>query len=234
MGRDSRAWSIRLAAASLAATAIMTLATPQPSVAGQLLGTIFRFLGAAPRDDRYPLAYADPAQRPPEQAPPSLPDPLSLAPAPSGATAYCVRLCDGRYFPLSGAATAPASAAKLCSSLCPASRTAVFRGDGIEAATALNGERYAALANAYVYRDHLVAGCTCNGRDAFGLAPLDIAADPTLRPGDAVAAADGIKVFRGAPGERHRAADFTPVRRAGGLASDLRSRLAAIRVAPAR
>ena len=41
--------------------------------------------------------------------------------------AYCVRLCDGRYFPIQRHANA--SPAQLCSAFCPAAKTQVF---GIE------------------------------------------------------------------------------------------------------
>ena len=47
----------------------------------------------------------------------------------------------------------------------------VYSGGSIDHAVASDGSRYADLDNAFVYRKQLVAGCTCNGRDAFGLAP---------------------------------------------------------------
>ncbi len=37
-----------------------------------------------------------------------------------------------------------------------------------------------------------MANCTCNGRDAFGLASFDVKNDPTLRPGDIVSTKDGF------------------------------------------
>ena len=40
----------------------------------------------------------------------------------------------------------------------------------------------------------LVAGCTCNGKDQIGLAPVKIEDDPTLRKGDIVAGEDGLMV----------------------------------------
>ena len=40
--------------------------------------------------------------------------------------AYCVRLCDGRYFPIQRHANA--TPVQLCSALCPASQTKVFDG----------------------------------------------------------------------------------------------------------
>ena len=107
------------------------------------------------------------------------------------AVAYCVRLCDGRYFPMSRHANA--TPVQLCSAFCPAANTQVFNGSQIDQAYAGNGARYASLDNAFVYRKKVVDGCTCNGRDSFGLARIDVASDPTLRPGDIVATGDNVK-----------------------------------------
>jgi len=40
----------------------------------------------------------------------------------------------------------------------------------------------------------IVAGCTCNGKDQIGLAPVKIEDDPTLRKGDIVAGSNGLVV----------------------------------------
>jgi hypothetical protein len=113
-------------------------------------------------------------------------------PASSGrAVAYCVRLCDGRYFPMQRHANA--TSIQLCSAFCPAAKTQVFNGSEIDHAVAASGARYADLDNAFVYRQKIVPGCTCNGKDAFGLAKIDVASDPTLRPGDIVATGDNVK-----------------------------------------
>ena len=128
---------------------------------------------------------------------------------PGGTHAYCVRLCDGRYFPLQRHGdTTPA---ELCGAVCPASRTKIFFGSDIEGARAHDGTRYSALDTAFVYRQRLVPDCTCNGKTAFGLAPLDPASDPTLRPGDIVATKDGLMTFQGS--RRRGAAAFTPIDR---------------------
>lgn len=105
--------------------------------------------------------------------------------------AYCVRLCDGRFFPMQRHNNA--TSIQLCNAFCPAAKTQVFNGTAIDQAVAPNGARYADLDNAFVYREKIVAGCTCNGRDAFGLAKIDVASDPTLRPGDIVATGDNQK-----------------------------------------
>ena len=82
-------------------------------------------------------------------------------------------------------------------SFCPASKTQVYTGSDINYAAAANGARYADSENAFVYRKQIVPGCTCNGRDAFGLAPIDLAADPTIKQGDIVVTAEGPVSLRG-------------------------------------
>src|SRR4029079_15286332 len=74
---------------------------------------------------------------------------------------HCVRLCDGRHFPLPRGVSNPA---QLCQQLCPASATKIFQGTGIDGASSPDGRRYADLDNAYLYRDKVVDGCTCNGK----------------------------------------------------------------------
>ena len=132
-------------------------------------------------------SYAEPySQQAPEQS-------YSASSGNTGRTvAYCVRLCDGRYFPMQRHANA--NPVQLCNAFCPAAKTQVFNGSQIDGAVAHNGARYADLDNAFVYRETIVPGCTCNGKDSFGLAKIDVANDPTLRPGDIVASGDNVKV----------------------------------------
>ncbi len=125
----------------------------------------------------------------------------------SGRTvAFCVRLCDGGNFPIEHYANA--TPVEACRAMCPASKTKVFFGGSIDSAVAGDGAHYADLDNAYLYRKHLVARCTCNGRDAFGLAPFEQASDPTLRPGDIVVTANGLEAYAG---KRGQTATYTPV-----------------------
>ena len=109
-----------------------------------------------------------------------------------GRQAFCVRTCDGRYFPIS--ATDNASRAASCNNFCPASETKIVYGSSIEQATTESGKAYSELPNAFKYRTELVAGCTCNGKDQIGLAPVKVEEDPTLRKGDIVAGAEGLMV----------------------------------------
>ncbi|MGZ5872725.1 MAG: DUF2865 domain-containing protein [Bradyrhizobium sp.] len=109
-----------------------------------------------------------------------------------GSQAYCVRTCDGRYFPISAAGIQ--SKAASCSSFCPASETKVVYGSNIDNAATENGMPYSELPNAFRYRNELVAGCTCNGKDPTGLAAVKIEDDATLRKGDIVAGSGGLMV----------------------------------------
>jgi Protein of unknown function (DUF2865) len=125
-----------------------------------------------------------------------------------GAQAYCVRTCDGRYFPVS--APDSQSRASACSSFCPASETKVVYGGNIDNAATENGKPYSELPNAFRYRNELVAGCTCTGNDQVGLAPIRIENDPTLRKGDIVAGADGLVVAGRGADRRGASLNFSP------------------------
>nr|WP_225702784.1 DUF2865 domain-containing protein [Bradyrhizobium cenepequi] len=125
----------------------------------------------------------------------------------SGGQAYCVRTCDGRYFPLQGSDNA--SRAQSCNSFCPASETKLVYGSSIDDAETDDGEAYSELPNAFRYRSEIVAGCTCNGKDPGGLAQVKIEDDPTLRKGDIVASENGLMVA-GRPDRRGAALQFSP------------------------
>jgi hypothetical protein len=144
-------------------------------------------------------------QFPPAEAP----QPRAPASYAGRSGAYCVRTCDGRYFPIS--ANNEESRAATCNSLCPASETKVFYGSSIDHATSESGKAYSSLPNAYKYREQLVQGCTCNGKDAGGLASIAIADDKTIRKGDIVAGETGLIVANRAADRRSRTAiNFSP------------------------
>jgi hypothetical protein len=109
--------------------------------------------------------------------------------------AYCVRLCDGRYFPLQRSVVEQST--QVCQNLCPAAKTKVLFGADIMYATTVDGTRYDKLPNAFAYREKIVPGCSCNGRDSFGMATMKIEDDPTLEPGDIVATKDGFVRYTG-------------------------------------
>ncbi len=158
------------------------------------------------------------------------PAPQRPAVASSG-PAFCVRSCDGRYFPLTRGGASPV---QMCQAFCPASATKVFYGSSIDGATAASGERYADSENAYAYRKALRADCTCNGRDPAGLAPIDLALDASLRPGDVIATSDGLVAYSGVRTGNDLAPDFTPVASYPGLTPEVRARLNEMKVAPVR
>jgi hypothetical protein len=124
-----------------------------------------------------------------------------------GGQAYCVRTCDGRYFPIT--AGDGQSRAASCNSFCPASETKIVYGSSIDHAATENGKPYSELPNAFRYRNELVAGCTCNGKDQIGLAPIKIEDDPTLRKGDIVAGSNGLVVASHAD-RRGASLNFSP------------------------
>ena len=144
-----------------------------------------------------------------------------------GGGTYCVRTCDGRFFPIQRHAST--SAAELCKAFCPAAQTMIFTGGKIDYAVGSNGRRYADLDNAFAYRDRVVDNCTCNGKDPYGLVRIDTSTDPTLRPGDIVATKEGLVSFNG--GKGGQAANFTPINPAA-LPGDWRNRLSALKITP--
>ena len=88
------------------------------------------------------------------QQQPAAPPPRPVATGGSG-PAFCVRTCDGRYFPL---ARGNASPAQMCQAFCPASPTKVFFGSTIDGASSSSGERYAESENAFAFRKALQIG----------------------------------------------------------------------------
>jgi len=124
-----------------------------------------------------------------------------------GGAAWCVRTCDGRYFPITGNDAQSKTAS--CDSFCPASKTELVYGNDIDHATTAGGKPYSELPNAFKYRDELVAGCTSNGKDPAGLASVPVEKDPTLRRGDIVAGSDGLVIANPGSG-KHAELNFTP------------------------
>jgi hypothetical protein len=127
----------------------------------------------------------------------------------SGGQAYCVRTCDGRYFPI--VASDSQSRAASCNNFCPASETKLVYGGKIDYAATESGEPYSELPNAFRYRSEIVAGCTCDGHDQIGLAPVKIEDDPTLRKGDIVVGAGGALMAAGRGADKRGASlNFSP------------------------
>jgi len=194
--QPGRQWLAFGAAALLSASALAPAAHAE-----DFLSALFGAFGAhRPVARAMPLPFASEGEVAPRQP--------SHVPRTTGGQAYCVRTCDGRYFPIS-AANGQSRAAS-CNSFCPASETKVVYGGNIENAATETGKPYSELPNAFRYRNELVAGCTCNGKDQIGLAPVKIENDPTLRKGDIVAGANGLMVA-GRADRRGAALNFSPV-----------------------
>src|SRR5215831_14029085 len=137
----------------------------------------------------------------------------------SSGPGFCVRSCDGKYFPLMRGAASPT---QMCQAFCPASPTKVFFGSSIDSAYAASGERYVDSENAFAYRKALRADCTCNGRNPGGLAPVDLALDGSLRAGDVLATTDGLVAYSGIRVGNDRTPDFTPAASFPGLTPEVR------------
>ena len=188
-------------AVTVAALVLGAASLSLPAQAQDFLSNLFGgFARPAPRP-RVILPFGDDGPQPMEAQRPRVA-------SGGGAPAWCVRGCDGRYFPITGPDAQ--SRAASCSSFCPASQTEVVYGSDIDHATTSNGKPYSALPNAFKYRTESVAGCTCNGKDQAGLATIPIDKDPTLRKGDIVAGADGLLIANPGSG-KHAELNFTPV-----------------------
>jgi hypothetical protein len=168
--------------------------TPEMSAAEGLLDFFF---GGGQQQQQQTSSFGNNPQSPP-------PRPVVVSAGP----AFCVRSCDGKYFPLLRGAASPA---QMCQAFCPASPTKVFFGSSIDRAYAATGERYADSENAFAYRKALRADCTCNGHSPAGLASVDLAMDGSLRSGDAVATADGLVAYSGIRVGNNQNPDFTPL-----------------------
>ena len=184
------------------ALAAALMAGPNLARAQGLLDFLFKGFH---RDEPASPAYAEPGA--PSAMAPERRDNVIGGGGGGRYVAFCVRLCDGQHFPLDH--NASATPVETCRAMCPTAKTKIFFGTEIDRAAARDGTRYADLESAFVYRQRLVANCTCNGRDAFGLSHIDPRTDPTLRPGDIVVTANGPMAYIGR--RDGHVANFTPV-----------------------
>lgn len=163
----------------------------------------------APREQRAAKRDKHPAERM---------DTKAVATAP---TRYCVRQCDGFYFPLAGSLKAQASA-------CQDGQIYTAEvGGNIDTATNAAGAAYSAMPNAFAFRSSLDSACVADGGAAVA-----VYHDPTLRAGDMVMTDDGLKVFRGGS-LPHSDSDFRSASSAK-LSARERAWIAAVDAATAR
>jgi hypothetical protein len=197
-----RSFDKRIGAAAVALLVASGSAVTTPARAQDFFSALFGAFGArphAPPQIRTPFPSDDPSSY---DAP--------RARVRGSGLAYCVRGCDGRYFPAQG--TDNETKAQSCKTFCPASETTLVYGANIDDATTTSGKSYSELPNAFRYRNETVVGCTCNGKSSVGLAPVKIEDDPTLRKGDIVAGADGLVVANRSAGDRRGVAvNFSPL-----------------------
>lgn len=201
----TRATPFRAAAAIIALSATLGAAAA-PAHALDFFSELFggdSGRRAPSRMPSMPLGYGAPdnMQFPPQSAP-------AQRSSGSRQTAYCVRTCDGRHFPISG--TSNSDRLANCNSFCPSAETQVFYGSSIDQSATDRGKNYSSLPNAFKYRETLVADCSCNGKDSVGLTHVTAEKDETIRKGDIVAGQDGLIVATRGADRNGRAANFSP------------------------
>ena len=193
-----------------------------------------------PPADGAPGLSRDGGQHPRPQTDGSRAAPHSVRPAspPStpqhgGATAYCVRSCDGFFFPVGPAQSGNGRQAQemTCNAMCPGADVALYRtsnGGTIENAAGPRGQLYQSLRNAFRFREKVDATCTCSGLGVTGLGRVAITHDFTLRSGDIVVTERGVRIFAGASRFPYRPADFVAARAYSRLPADVHQRIAMI------
>jgi hypothetical protein len=141
---------------------------------------------------------------------------------------YCVRTCDGYYFPLSSRG-AVGQDAEACQASCPGAPMEVFTradDDGIEDATSIKGKSYSELPASLSYRTQLTQACSCKIEKKRGFAAL--LEDATLVRGDIVVTEKGVYVFVGGNKFPYRESDFVPLNEVRGLSRKVMTYLADI------
>lgn len=132
-----------------------------------------------------------------------------------GTRSYCVRECDGYFFPVgiySGAADL-SSHQRTCNKLCPGAKATLYvmrsGSDKIEeAAAARGGSLYSRLTAALQRRGGTGLPCSCRASQPATGPMKPIYEDFTLRPGDAVMTPNGVAIFRGGSRYPYDARDF--------------------------
>jgi hypothetical protein len=184
----------------VAAITVAFVAFANGANAQSLFEALGRLFGGGPRIERSP------------EPNPTAPDEQRVLRDETGGPSkvFCVRLCDGAFFPLS-TGTGKTEPAQLCKSLCPAAATEIYRGSQIDYAVSPRGASYSNLEKAFLYREQITPKCTCTGTTG-GTATIAIESDPTLRPGDFVVTEAGVKRFNGSREFPYRENAFSPAR----------------------
>jgi Protein of unknown function (DUF2865) len=164
----------------------------------------------------------------------TLPAPSVSNIAIGGRVAYCVRTCDGFYFPISTTNGSDRADEAACNRLCPATETKLYVGqvgadiDGARARE--NGRKYTSLSNAFSYRKSVDKSCSCTA-DGIGIATnFSVYRDGSLRVGDVIMTNNGMKVFNGGSFP-YREANFTNINRSDRITAATRESLKSIELA---
>jgi hypothetical protein len=131
--------SMQLAAG--VALALCAAAPATPAQAGDFFSNLFGAFGVHRQAPQPPMAlpFANDEQQPADAS-------RMRTSFGGGGQAWCVRTCDGRYFPISGPDAQ--SKTESCNGFCPASKTDIVYGNDIDHAVTANGKRYSELPNA--------------------------------------------------------------------------------------
>jgi hypothetical protein len=132
---------------------------------------------------------------------------------------FCVRTCDGYYFPL--IKSTKATRQQSCELACPSAPMEIYDGPSIESARNSKGQRYSALNVAFAFRDRAKSSCTCNDpQSSQAFFERTARNDPTLQSGDILIEDTGAFVYRDAK--------LVPLSNASFMSSTLRDRLRAM------
>jgi hypothetical protein len=132
---------------------------------------------------------------------------------------FCVRTCDGYYFPL--IKSTKASRQQSCELACPSAPMEIYDGSTIESARNYKGQRYSALPVAFAFRDRAATKCSCNDpQSSQAFFEKTARNDPTLQSGDIVVEDNGAFVYRGSA--------LIPLSNASFMSTQTRDRLRAM------
>jgi len=129
---------------------------------------------------------------------------------------YCVRLCDGYYFPV--IKSSHASRQESCEFSCPSSPVEYYDGGSISYARNHKGQRYSAQPFALAFKKNTVQNCSCNNPDTSQEFAIKMSRnDPTLVSGDIIIEENGAVVYSGN--------NFIPLESATSVSASMRQRI---------
>jgi hypothetical protein len=204
----------------LAASALLALAALCAPSAGRAEGLLDFLFGPDPAPQAPPAAPSAPARRAKAQkATGSLRFAKPREGGESWSGGFCVRTCDGYYFPL--IKMSRATRQQSCDFACPSAPMEIYDGSTIEQARNSRGQRYSALPVAFAFRERATQKCMCNDPETSqGYFEKLARTDPTLKSGDIVVEDTGAFVYSGT--------SLVPLSNASFMSSQARDRLRAL------